>query len=201
MLTRSNTLFLVNGFILAIAALSLVPLTGYAGQVSLAPLTFAGLGAVAMAKLPGNGSIFSLVGAVLIVAVVGAIVAIPALRLTGIFLALATAAFAVLVSKLVFNQRQTFQVGSITVPALDVPGADIGSPRSRLILLATAFSLLGLGVVALRRSPLGRRLIAIKDSPDGGGHARHESDGHQGGGDGDLGGHRRVLGQRSPVIA
>jgi branched-chain amino acid transport system permease protein len=56
MLTRSNTLLLLNGFTFAIVALSLVPLTGYAGQMSLAPLTFAGLGAIAMSKLPGDGT-------------------------------------------------------------------------------------------------------------------------------------------------
>ncbi len=168
MLTRANTLLLINGFIFAIAALSLVPLTGYAGQVSLAPLTFAGLGAIAMAKLPGNGNLLSLLGAVLIVAVVGAIVAIPALRLSGVYLALATASFAVLVSKLVFNQRQTFQTGNISVPVLDLPFITLQSPRDRLILLSVAFSVLALGVVALRRSPLGRRLIAMKDSPAAG---------------------------------
>jgi branched-chain amino acid transport system permease protein len=164
MLTRGNTLLLINGFIFAIAALSLVPLTGYAGQVSLAPMTFAGLGAIAMAKLPGGGNLLALAGAIVIVAVIGAVVALPALRLSGVYLALATAAFAVLVSKLVFNQRQTFQTGNIDVPALDIPFVDIGSPRSRLILLAVAFALLGLAVVALRRSALGRRLIALKDS-------------------------------------
>ncbi|MGA1643045.1 MAG: ABC transporter permease subunit, partial [Ilumatobacteraceae bacterium] len=126
MLTRANTLLLLNGFTFAIVALSLVPLTGYAGQMSLAPLTFAGLGAIAMAKLPGNGNLLTFVAAILIVAVVGAIVALPALRLTGIYLALSTAAFAVLVSKLVFNQRQTFQTGNIAVPVLDVPFVDIG---------------------------------------------------------------------------
>lgn len=168
MLTRANTLLLVNGFIFAIAALSLVPLTGYAGQVSLAPLTFAGLGAIAMAKLPGDGNFFSLLGAVAIVAVIGAVVALPALRLSGVYLALATAAFAVLVSKLVFNQRQTFQTGNIDVPILDVPFVSLESPRDRLILLSVAFSALALLVVALRRSPLGRRLVALKDSPAAG---------------------------------
>jgi branched-chain amino acid transport system permease protein len=118
-----------------------------------------------MAKLPGNGSLLTFVAAVVIVAVVGAVVALPALRLSGIYLALSTAAFAVLVSKLVFNQRQTFQTGNIAVPVLDVPFVDIGSPRSRLILAAVAFSILGLGVVAVRRSRLGRRFIALKDSP------------------------------------
>jgi len=146
-------------------ALSLVPLTGYAGQTSLAPLTFAGLGAIAMAKLPGGGNLLSLVVAVVIVAIVGAIVALPALRLSGIYLALSTAAFAVLVSKLVFNQKQTFQTGNISVPTLDLPFVEIDTPRARLILASVAFSVLGLLVVAVRRSRLGRRLIALKDSP------------------------------------
>lgn len=168
MLTRANTLLVIDGFLFAIAALSLVPLTGYSGQVSLAPLTFAGLGAIAMAKLPGNGSVLTLVGAMVIVGIVGAIVALPALRLQGIYLALATASFAVLVSKLVFNQRQTFQSGNIAVPPLDIPGLDLSGPRARLITLSVCFSALALGVIALRRSPLGRRLIAMKDSPAAG---------------------------------
>lgn len=165
MLTRSNTLLLFNAFTLAIAALSLVPLTGYAGQMSLAPLTFAGLGAIAMAKLPGDGNLITLAMTIAVVSAIGALVALPALRLSGIYLALATAAFAVLVSKLVFNQRQTFQGGNITVPVLDLPLVEIETPRGRLILISFAFALLGLAVVSLRRSRLGRRLIALKDSP------------------------------------
>ncbi|MFM7872956.1 MAG: branched-chain amino acid ABC transporter permease [Actinomycetota bacterium] len=118
-----------------------------------------------MSKLPGDGNLLTLAAAVAIVAVVGAVVALPALRLSGIYLALSTAAFAVLVTKLVFNQRQTFQTGNIDVPVLNLPLITIDSPRGRLILAACAFSLLGLGVVALRRSRLGRQLIALKDSP------------------------------------
>lgn len=165
MLTRGNTLLVIDGFLFSIAALSLVPLTGYAGQVSLAPLTFAGLGAIAMTKLPGNGSLLTLLATMLIVGVVGAIVALPALRLQGIYLALATAAFAVLVSKLVFNQKQTFYTGNIAVPPLRIPGLDLSEPRARLITLSVCFCVLAAGVIALRRSPLGRRLIAMKDSP------------------------------------
>ena len=165
MLTRSNTLLLLNGFTFAIVALSLVPLTGYAGQMSLAPLTFAGLGAIAMSKLPGDGNLLTLIAAVVIVALVGALVALPAIRLSGIYLALSTAAFAVLVTKLIFNQKQTFMSGNISVPVLDIPFIEINTPRGRLILASIAFSVLGLGVVAIRRSRLGRRLIALKDSP------------------------------------
>jgi branched-chain amino acid transport system permease protein len=133
--------------------------------MSLAPLTFAGLGAIAMSKLPGNGNMLTLIATILIVAFVGALVALPALRLSGIYLALSTAAFAVLVTKLVFNQKQTFMSGNIAVPILDIPFVDIHTPRGRLILTSIAFSTLGLGVVAIRRSRLGRRLIALKDSP------------------------------------
>lgn len=165
MLTRANTLLLLNGLTFAMVTLSLVPLTGYAGQMSLAPLTFAGLGAIAMSKLPGNGNILTLLVAVAIVAVVGAIVALPALRLSGIYLALSTAAFAVMVSKMVFNQRQTFQTGNISVPVLKVPLVTIDTPRARLILASVVFALLGLLVTAVRRSRLGRRLVALKDSP------------------------------------
>lgn len=163
MLTRANTLFLINGFIFAIAALSLVPLTGYAGQLSLAPLTFAGLGAVAMGKLPFSPWV-SLVLSVLIVSAVGALMALPALRLQGIYLALATGAFALLVTILVFNQPRVFRNGALDVPALTFPGQDLSQPRTKLIFLSIAFSVLGLGVVALRRSRLGRRMVAMKDS-------------------------------------
>jgi branched-chain amino acid transport system permease protein len=164
LLTRGNTLFLIDGFILAIAALSLVPLTGYAGQLSLAPLTFAGLGAVVFQALPGGGSVVSLVGAVVIVAGIGAVVALPALRLQGIYLALATGAFALMVTILVFNQPNVFKNGVVDVPPLDIPLFDLTQPRQKLIFLAIAFSIVALAVVGLRRSPLGRRMVAMKDS-------------------------------------
>lgn len=166
MLSRGDQITLQTALLMSIAALSLVPLTGYAGQMTLAPLTFAGLGALAMNKLPGGGNLLTLIAAMLIIAVVGALIALPALRVTGIYLALTTTAFAVLVTNLVFNQKQAFgSTGNVRVPALDLPGLDLKSPRARLIVAAVAFSILGLGVVAIRRSRLGRRLIALKDSP------------------------------------
>ena len=165
LLTRANTLQLSNGLVLAIAALSLVPLTGYAGQLSLAPLTFAGLGAVIMAKLPWNGSVLALVVTVAIVAAIGALVALPALRLQGIYLALATGAFAIMVTTLIFNQSNVFTNGAVDVPPLQIPGLDLADPTQKAIFLSVAFSILALVVVAVRRSKLGRRMVAMKDSP------------------------------------
>lgn len=163
-ISREYTLLVNNGLVFALAALSLVPLTGYAGLISLAPLTFAGLGAALMSKLPGGGNLATLISTVLIVAAIGAVVALPTLRLGGIYLALATGAFAVLMTNLVFNQGEWFPQANVNVPPLQIPGVDISSPRAQLILLAVSFALIGLATVALRKSSVGRRLVAMKDS-------------------------------------
>jgi hypothetical protein len=94
-----------GGYLFALVMLSLVPLTGYAGQISLAQMTFTGIGAVAMAAWGASGSPIAVVASVLLCAVVGAIVALPALRLSGIYLALATAAFGAPALRLHFLRR------------------------------------------------------------------------------------------------
>jgi ABC-type branched-subunit amino acid transport system permease subunit len=70
-----------------------------------------------------------------------------------------------MVTWLVFNQPRVFRNGVVDVPPLDLPGIDLTQPRQKLIFMSVAFSLLGLGVVALRRSSLGRCMVAMKDSP------------------------------------
>lgn len=155
----------LGGYLIALVMLSLVPLTGYAGQISLSQLTFTGIGAVAMAAWGASGSALAVVASVLLCAVVGAIVALPALRLSGIYLALATAAFGLFCSAMVFNQQGVMPGGSRTVPRLSVGPLTISSDYQQLLLLAVVFSLVGIGLVALRRSSWGRRLAAMKDSP------------------------------------
>ena len=78
-----------------IILLSLVLLTGYGGMVSLCQLTFAGLGAYAMSHVGGpGGNVLGLLAAAALAAAVGVLVALPTLRLRGLYLALATLAFA-----------------------------------------------------------------------------------------------------------
>jgi branched-chain amino acid transport system permease protein len=149
----------------AIVMLSLVPLTGYAGQISLAQMSFAGLGAYAVATWGGGGNPLGLVAAAVLAAVVGALVALPALRLSGIYLALATFAFAVFMDKVVFNQRALFESGSKSVDRPALGPVSFESNQAYLVLLALMFAVLGLFVVWLRLGPLGRRLQAMKDSP------------------------------------
>lgn len=155
----------LGGYLFALVMLSLVPLTGYAGQISLAQMTFAGIGAVAMAGWGATGSPIAVVASVVLCAVVGAVVALPALRLSGIYLALATAAFGLFCSAMVFNQQGVMPGGSRQVPRLALGPVKISSDYQQLLLLAVVFAVVGIGLVALRRSSWGRRLAAMKDSP------------------------------------
>ena len=84
---------LTQGLALGIVGLSLVLLTGYAGQISLCQLTFLGVGAFVMGKVSGGDSWLGLILAVVVSGAVGALVALPAIRLRGLYLALATLAF------------------------------------------------------------------------------------------------------------
>jgi branched-chain amino acid transport system permease protein len=126
-------------------------------------MTFAGLGAYAMASF-GGGSVAGLLMALLIAAPVGALVALPAIRLQGLYLALATMAFAVLMDNLLFP-RLFGNLGSKRVPRLHLPFVSFDSEKSFLVLLAIVFGLVAMFVLALRRGRFGRRLAAMRDSP------------------------------------
>jgi branched-chain amino acid transport system permease protein len=156
-----------RGVALGIVMLSLVLLTGYGGQVSLCQLTFAGLGAFAMGRVaPGHGTLLGLLAAVGLAAGVGSIVALPSLRLRGLYLALVTLAFAEGMDIAFFNNSSLFgTTGSIDVPRPYLPGFGLSSDRAYLIAECVVFGLIAVGLLAFRRSLFGRRLLAINDSP------------------------------------
>ena len=156
---------MVKAFGFAIITLSLVPLTGYAGQISLAQMTFTGIGAVAMATWGANGSPVAGAASIVVCAVVGAVVALPALRLTGIYLALATAAFALFCTSMFFNQSGVMPGGSVSVPGVNFGFIEITNDYRQLVLFAVMFAVIGNLLVVMRRGSMGRRLTAMKDSP------------------------------------
>jgi branched-chain amino acid transport system permease protein len=166
-LSPSNLSYATRGVSLGIVMLSIALLTGYGGQVSLCQLTFAGLGAFAMSKVGGTGgSLLGLLAAVGLAAAVGALVALPALRLRGLYLALATLAFAYGMDNAFFNNIRLFGVSlSLPVARPHIPGVSFKSNGSYLILLCAVFAILAVGLLAVRRSRFGRRLIAVNDSP------------------------------------
>ncbi|THI93497.1 inner-membrane translocator [Nocardioides sp.] len=149
----------------AMVMLSLVLLTGYGGHVSLAQFTFAGVGALAYAKLD-EPNLLGLALSALIAAGVGALVALPVLRLTGLYLALSTMAFAVLMDKMIFQAEFAFKFnGTLQTERLSVLGFQIAEDTSYVWFMVLAFVLLALLVLVLRRGALGRLLIAMRDSP------------------------------------
>src|SRR5207237_130128 len=89
-LSGTNLFNLGRGLVAALILLSLVLLTGYGGQISLAQWTFVGLGSFAMGKVAGGDSLVGVLAAVAFAGAVGAISALPALRLRGLYLALST---------------------------------------------------------------------------------------------------------------
>jgi branched-chain amino acid transport system permease protein len=148
-----------------IVMLSLVLLTGYGGYVSLAQLTFVGVGATVVAKL-NTSSPLAVLLAVLIAAGVGALVALPVLRLTGLYLALATLAFGQLMDNLVFKSNSLYGFGkSLRVKRVSLFGYDFTDTSTYVFFMVGVFVLISLGLLTLRRGPVGRLLIALRDSP------------------------------------
>jgi len=165
-MSEANLLLVGTAATFAIVMLSLVLLTGYGGHVSLAQLTFAGVGALAYSKLE-EPNLLGLLLATLIAAAVGALVALPVLRLTGLYLALATLAFAVLVDKVYFQAERGFGGFGAVVGAerLSIFGKTIGSTQNYVLMMAVFLVLVGFGILMLRRGVIGRMLIAMRDSP------------------------------------
>ena len=95
--------FLVLGLIM----LSLTPLIGWAGQVSFANFAIAGFGAAMYAHWGGqDGQPYALLFVALACGALGVVAALPALRLKGLYLALATMAFAEMADKVLFRHRK-----------------------------------------------------------------------------------------------
>ena len=150
---------------IATLLLSFVPLTGWAGQVSLAQITFAGIGAWTMWKVAGStGNPLGLLVAAAVTLPFGLLMALPAMRLHGLYLALASMAFALVGQHLLFGQPEIFGSANRTLERPEILGVDFADQQTFLIGATVLFGLLVVGVVAMRRGRLGRRLIALRDS-------------------------------------
>ena len=154
-------------FIYALCGLSLMVLVGYTGLVSLGHAAFLGIGAYAHAYFLQQGLpwIAAMTLAVLITTAAGFVVGLPALRMTGIYLAIATLAFAVIIQE-VFTRWESVTHGFAGMPVdkptiFGVPFHDEGS----FYYLCLFFLALVLWMTRnLLRSPTGRAWIAIRDS-------------------------------------
>lgn len=163
-LAGDNLLDLNRALIYGILLLSLVLLTGYSGQISLAQYVFFGLGAFAMGQVAGGDSLLGMGAAAAIAVPFGVMVALPALRLQGLYLALVTFALAQVSRDVIFQDSRIYGRGSVAVGRLDLFGISFKGDRAFSVLCALVFALVAIGVLTLRRGPFGRRLAAMRDS-------------------------------------
>ncbi len=157
-----------KGLIFAGVVLSLVLLTGLSGQVSVMQMSFAGVGAVVIGKLGADVPwVLALVLAAVAAAALGILVALPVLRLRGIYLALSTLAFAILLDGLFFGNSRVLGGGeTIAVQRPSLFGLDFSSDRGVFIMSAIMAAGFSIMFLAVRRSAFGRMLSAIRDAPN-----------------------------------
>jgi len=154
-------------FIYALCGVSLMVLVGYTGLVSLGHAAFLGIGAYAHAYFIDHGAPW-IVAATLAVAITtacGLVVGLPALRMTGIYLAIATLAFSVIIQE-VFTRWESVTHGfaGMKVDKPVIFGVSFDDDRS-FYYLCLFFLIVVLWLTRnLLRAPTGRAWIAIRDS-------------------------------------
>ena len=157
--------------IFALIALSLVVVTGYAGQISLAQFALAGMGALfssRMAAMFGLPFPLALVAGVVCTVPVGILVALPALRARGVDLAVATLGLAVVMQSIVLgNPEFTGGLMGTSVAPPMVAGLEVASvahPQRYALVCLGLLLLASLMVANIRRGGSGRQLLAVRDN-------------------------------------
>jgi branched-chain amino acid transport system permease protein len=172
MILRTDQIIKITAiFVYAIIGLSLVVLTGWAGQISLGQVGFVAIGAAVSAKCTTAWGV-DMILAVLIAAVVGGaaafIVGIPALRLRGLYLAVVTLIFAVSVTEWLLNDRFFDWIPNERVKRLPLLGrVDIDTPVRFYAYTLVVLVIVLLAVRGIRRSRTGRAILALRDNERG----------------------------------
>lgn len=157
-----------HGLVLALIFCSFVVVTGIGGMVNLAQAAFAAMAALTCGWAFASGLPFvvAILLGVLAAAAVGMLVALPALRLGGRVLTLATLALALLADQVLF-QVDAFSNGTIgwPIPALGFGFADTSDARVRVVVLLLLIGAVALLVRNLERSASGRAILAVRSAP------------------------------------
>ncbi len=171
-LTRGDAawVFLVTqAVVLSIIYLSITVMTGLAGQISLCQGAFAAIGAFSVFQLVERYDLSAIVAALVgacISAAVGALLSLPIRRLSGIWVAIATLAFAFFFDAVMVNLSW---VGGSTFTGTRVPRPvigpwDLADDKAFLVLAVVVLLVVGRAVVHLREGALGRTFNALRGS-------------------------------------
>lgn len=163
----SKELVLIQAAVFVTVFASLYLLVEVSGQVSLCHVTFVAIGASSFAHFTTGAGLPWLVGVALagvVVLPIGALIAIPAIRLSGVYLALATLGLGVVVQQMIYTRGVMFgSLGQRTGARPDVFGL-AGDTGYFYLCAAVAAAAIGL-VVVIRSTRLGRLLNALADAP------------------------------------
>lgn len=158
-----QTTILASTAVYAIVGMSLLILTGWAGQVSLGQFAFAAVGAYVAAfshlPLPVGLIVGGLAGALTAV-----LVGLPAIKLRGLHLAIATLALALSVTAVLVNPTYLGSHLPSTLASPSFLGVNLADPRSFYFFALAALALVVTAVAGLRRSRFARVLIAARDN-------------------------------------
>jgi branched-subunit amino acid ABC-type transport system permease component len=158
--------------VLSTIYLSITVITGFAGQISLCQGAFAAIGGFTVFQMADRYDMSVLLAALIgagIAAVVGAIFSLPVLRLGGVWLAIATLAFAfffdqVMVKLSWIGGGNTSLLQGTRVPRPEIGPIDFGNDKSFLVLTVVVFTLVSIAVIQLREGTIGRTLRALRGS-------------------------------------
>ena len=153
--------------IYAVAGLGLMLLAGFTGLFSLGHAAFLGVGAYTQAVLTNAGLPFplALACAAGLSAAVGLVVGLPALRVKGIYLGIATLSFGFIVEEVLARwESVTGGNAGIHIKKPDIFGWTLNSGEGFYFLCLLITVLATLGILNLLRSPTGRAFVAIRDS-------------------------------------
>ena len=159
--------------VFVIITMSVVVLTGWAGQVSLGQMSFAGFGGAVAVYATQHWNLdlgLTMLLAGLVGAAVAVIVGLPALRLRGFFLAVTTLAFAMAASAYLLNIQYFSWApdpSSVVIRPHLFGGINLASQRTYYYVCLAVLVLTVLGVRGIRRSRTGRVLLALRENERG----------------------------------
>jgi ABC-type branched-subunit amino acid transport system permease subunit len=161
---------ITDALTLAVAFLSITIFTGLGGQVSLCQAAFAGIGGFTMVNLSvenGWPILLALALGVVLAGIIGALLAVPALRLGGIFLTMATLAFGLMCDSIVFGQRAVSGTASgidVNRPSIFNGHSILGPDQRWFIFVFACFALVGYLVIFIRNGSTGRYFASLRGS-------------------------------------
>ena len=157
----------------AVILMSIVAITGFAGQISLGQWAIAGCGGLITAHLIAAGvpDWAAVVLGLLAAVPIGMIMGTAALRARGMALAIATLAFGICLGSLVLQNQSLnggpagILVGNFTLFGLDLDA--VSYPGRFAVFCLIVLTLVGLGLANIRRGVAGRRLLAVRANERG----------------------------------